>query len=363
MTTIWEHRIELVEPPKLSLVETLKSKLKIQSNETHKAINDFKIINNIEGSLLGWILRQPNLDLTSRDTEGYTDLEKARLMGKGDLVDLIENHIRSQRKDITLTPSRKFSLKERNEDGSPIIAFVKIDPGTYRKGDEREESSRNTVTLKKPFKIMSVPTTKRMWKEVVLLAQEKLKKSNKSVMELDPYPSKIKEDEQHPVVKIKDSEIIDWIKVLNELSKLNIETVQNKLKILFPGHSLGQQYRLPTSDEWEYVARVRGVSVGRYTHSFKHVDHYAWYNKNSGYSTQSVGLKKPILIKGNPIYDIFGNVFEVVQNTNETKPEPHYIYRGGSARYPKEYLPSGKYEEYPQNKSNHKGFRLVSDIP
>jgi formylglycine-generating enzyme required for sulfatase activity len=70
----------------------------------------------------------------------------------------------------------------------------------------------------------------------------------------------------------------------------------------------GRAYRLPTEAEWEYAGRSGGRDekfVG--TNDEAVLDHYAWYEKNSGEMTHRVGQKKANALG---IHDMSGNVQE-----------------------------------------------------
>ena len=71
-------------------------------------------------------------------------------------------------------------------------------------------------------------------------------------------------------------------------------------------------YRLPTEAEQEYLLRAGGKSSGEYHFGDKEEDlqHYAWYNKNSGARTHPVGELTPLVLEGQEFYDVHGNVWE-----------------------------------------------------
>jgi formylglycine-generating enzyme required for sulfatase activity len=69
----------------------------------------------------------------------------------------------------------------------------------------------------------------------------------------------------------------------------------------------GRPYRLPTEAEWEYAARAGTTGRYYFDGGENRLDDYAWYEANSDYETQDVGLKKP---NEWGLYDMLGNVWE-----------------------------------------------------
>jgi len=99
-------------------------------------------------------------------------------------------------------------------------------------------------------------------------------------------PSNLKKGNHYPV------ERVSWQDVQGFIRRLNART--------------GQEFRLPTEAEWEYASRA-GTSGERYGD----IDDIAWYDQNSGGSTQPVGRKAPNAFG---LYDMLGNVWEFVQD-------------------------------------------------
>jgi formylglycine-generating enzyme required for sulfatase activity len=77
--------------------------------------------------------------------------------------------------------------------------------------------------------------------------------------------------------------------------------------------------RLPTEAEWEYAARA-GTTGSRYGD----LDRIAWYNGNSGNTTQAVGQKQANAFG---LYDMLGNVWQWVADW-------HAGYPSGTQRDP-----------------------------
>lgn len=90
--------------------------------------------------------------------------------------------------------------------------------------------------------------------------------------------------------------------------------------------SENQEYRLPTSDEWEHACRA-GTATRFYTGDAESdLDRAGWYGDNSGDKTHPVGQKEPNAFG---LYDMHGNVCE----WTATAKGSHRVYRGGSWDY------------------------------
>jgi len=257
-------------------------------------------------------------------------------------------------------------VKERNVDGSPIVDFVRFEPGSFLMGDG---DNKVLTTITKPFEMLSTPTTQKAYKEVVGLLK---KQSAQKYKDLNAEPSHFK-GEQNPVEQVSYSDIELWNQGLNELSKSDDVKIQKALETLFPGHKKGNVYRLPTEAEWEYVARNAGLAEGNYSfgNSENGLSDHAWYSQNAGSKTHPVGEKKPVLYNGKPIYDLHGNVWVWIQDwygnniSGGTDPQgppsgSNRVLRGGGWSYAAQDLRSAaRYAFGPAYRNGAFGFRLV----
>lgn len=129
----------------------------------------------------------------------------------------------------------------------------------------------------------------------------------------------------------------------------------------------GKKYRLPTEAEWEYAC-TSGGKEQTYCGG-NDLDAVAWYEKNSGGGTHSVGQKKPNNLG---IYDMSGNVWEWVQDywgdypgirrQDPTGPKwsTNSVRRGGSWQYgPGQARAAWRSSGYTDDHALDIGFRLV----
>ncbi len=157
----------------------------------------------------------------------------------------------------------------------------KIKGGTFLMGDEDTGQFQATI---KDFWMDMYPVTQALYRQVT-----------------GKNPSRFEGDDR-PVESVSWFEAVDFCNRLSE--KMGLEPVYK-----MDGEEVEWQkdkngFRLPTEAEWEYACRA-GTTGERYGP----IDEIAWYNKNSGGSTQGVGQKKP---NGFGLYDMLGNVWEWV---------------------------------------------------
>ena len=123
-------------------------------------------------------------------------------------------------------------------------------------------------------------------------------------------------------------------------------------------------YRLPTEEEWEYVARAGSKTAWFFGNSQAHLEKYAWYTRNSEERTRPVGSLRP-----NPlgVFDIYGNIHELCDRgaSAEEEEEKDVLVplRGGCYRVTEKFLRSAMRERTaPEGWYVCNGFRVVKVI-
>jgi formylglycine-generating enzyme required for sulfatase activity len=134
---------------------------------------------------------------------------------------------------------------------------------------------------------------------------------------------------------------------------------------------MGDIYRLPTTDEWEFVVRGRGQlnDVYYFGHDVSRLRDYAWFYDNSDKESHPVAQKLPLVVDGNAFYDMLGNVWEIVEPWYQGQTVQdlirwyghHFIEtRGGSFFEPDRRMDSATIDFWGDGyKSKFTGFRLV----
>lgn len=226
------------------------------------------------------------------------------------------------------------------------MEFVEIQPGSFMMGkkivtaDYFADNPLHPVTLTRPYLIQTTPVTQAQW--LALMGNN---------------PSKHPDDLQKPVNTVSWNDAHSMIRVMNEKS----------------GLSEADAYRLPTEAEWEYAARAGSSGDFYFGQDVKELENHAWYDMNSRKQSHAVAQKRP-----NPwgLYDLYGNVWEWVQDINgdfplyaQTDPTgplkgPHRVERGGCSTLGSYACNSHRRGRCsPSKRSTFTGFRLVKSLP
>ena len=200
------------------------------------------------------------------------------------------------------------------------------------------EEAEHQVSISQPFYLGKYEVTQEQWV---------------AVMGTGSNPSIFK-GRTNPV------ENVSWDDVQVFIQKLNEKEGDNK-------------YRLPTEAEWEHAARAGSETKWFFGSDPNQLGKYAWFKDNSAGTTHPVGEKQP-----NPwgLYDIYGNVWEWVQDWYGEYPEGAMmdptgpasgsarIYRGGSWFNPANSCRSAyRGKRLPGYRRSHLGFRLAFSSP
>jgi hypothetical protein len=119
-------------------------------------------------------------------------------------------------------------------------------------------------------------------------------------------------------------------------------------------------YRLPTPQEWEFVARARSLTSRFFGNSERLLERYACCAVNSNDQTSPVGQFRP-----NPlgVFDIYGNVSEWCDAGPSPFDAPTRQQRGGGYRATPKFLRSAMApESSPEAWISEIGFRIVRTV-
>jgi len=155
------------------------------------------------------------------------------------------------------------------------MRFVNIPSGKFNIGGKKDGPQ---VTLSRPFQMGQYEVTQEQYQKV-----------------MGTNPSRFS-GPQHPVERVNWYDAVDFCRKLSELPE------EKKLAYV---------YRLPTQAEWEYAGRAGATTVFSFGDSDAELGKYAWYSKNSGFTTHPVGEKNPNVWG---LHDMHGNVQEWCQD-------------------------------------------------
>jgi|GEM_PF-2055548 len=190
-------------------------------------------------------------------------------------------------KDVTASTATSAAVNTLSADQKTFtnsfgMEFVQVPAGEFDMGSQTTEKDRfvwegpiHRVKISNGFYMGKYEVTQKQWRDV-----------------MGNNPSYFKGDEL-PVEGVSWNDVQEFIKKLNEKEGTD-------------------KYRIPSEAEWEYAARAGTTTRYFFGDDESKVGDYAWFDENSDRKTHPVGQKKP-----NPwgLYDIYGNVWEWVQDT------------------------------------------------
>ena len=228
------------------------------------------------------------------------------------------------------------------------MEFVYIKAGKYMMGSKEKsalpsEKPAHEVVIKNDFYIGKYEVTQEDWEKIMGYNPYKNERSN-------PYYKL--EGMAERITKPKNPATVSWNDAKDFIKKLNERDVNFK-------------YRLPTEEEWEYVARAGTDTIYFFGNDIKDLHLYAWYGEDfeSG-GTHTVGLKKP---NRWGLYDIYGNVWEWTENIYKNYSDKNFAdnkraVRGGSWHSSAGGWHSSYRKAYPPDyRGISIGFRLIME--
>ncbi len=265
--------------------------------------------------------------------------------------------------------------KERGEQGTyftqELIEFAQIEPGTFTM--EGKGGQKVPAEITNSFGIGRILVTQFQW-SVVMGENPSIFHSGSKTTLIDANGKKIKMQPDHPVENVSWDDVQSFLGRLNNLSLTDDPLIYRLVR----NHQSGTVYRLPTSAEWEFVAKNRGRHNDTYHFGKedKELIDYAWVSSNSLSRTHKVATRKPLEVDGEKIYDIHGNVEEWVQDRYSPEVNGGKDPLGGPKEIEERVTRGGGFtawefdaeisaREYntPDFKSAGLGFRLVAENP
>ena len=244
----------------------------------------------------------------------------------------------------------KKAEEDRLRAGSIKPEMVVMPAGSFMMGSKSAFLfSADKNPEEKPQHLVKIPSFLMGKTEVTQLQWKSVMGSN---------PSSFKEcGDNCPVENVSWNDAQEFIQKLNQLT--------------------GQNYRLPSEAEWEYVARAGTTTEWSFGNDEFQAGNYAWHAGNSVSQTHGVGQKMPNAFG---IYDMHGNVWEWVDDcwhetysgapiggsawTTGCGDKPRRVLRGGSWDNDPEFLRSAyRIKGYPGSRDFSNGFRLASALP
>lgn len=269
------------------------------------------------------LLHDPKLNLLLEDKRGLTFYDHALALGRTDLI----QYVHQMRPD--LVPATMPVVKRVHEK----MEFVRVQPGSFMMG-----KSQVPTSISKPFEFMSSPVTQKMFVQVMDRNPSKaLTGGELSVLKIGNEFNRLNPD--HPIENIGPSDAAKFVKRLNELSHDDAPILYE----IIEGHSKGAEYDLVTEAQFEYVLTKAQTRSGETIEElFRRKDHETlkkhfpllFSSRLTVQSTQPVKRAEPVMVDGQEVYDLLGNVAVWVRDnfdfTLKGGADPVYVTRGGT---------------------------------
>ena len=241
-----------------------------------------------------------------KETQLISYVSQKNIMTRVEVIARLKQEIETYQSNGGPIDNEDSDKKEREQDQAILesvingerILFHEIEPGSFMFGHREQK----LLTLDKPFQMARLVTTQLVWRKVVEAAHLKFPDQYN---DLKPVPTGAYFP-LGPVAKISHSQVGKWFDALNRLANVGDPLVSE----LMPGHKKGDTYRLPTDQEWDFVARDRGATPRVYFLK-DNIEEHAWVGSNSGRAVHAVATRKPLRLSGGDFYDMFGNVFQM----------------------------------------------------
>jgi formylglycine-generating enzyme required for sulfatase activity/DNA-binding response OmpR family regulator len=180
------------------------------------------------------------------------------------------------------TPGATGAAPARQLANSIGMSMVLIPAGEFQMGSPDSlheapsyEKPQHPVRVNKPFYLAVYPVTLEQYARV-----------------MEQPLSGFDGDPQQPVTMVSWEDAVQFCR---------------RLSALADEEAAGCVYRLPTEAEWEYACRAGGTGKWCFGDDESALEHYAWYEGNSGDTPHPVGRKRP---NAWGLHDMHGNVWE-----------------------------------------------------
>ena len=218
--------------------------------------------------------------------------------------------------DLDLTEFKKW-----------LLAWLSEVEATYQQRQDNALATTNTRTIvfhpiNSSFSLMETQMTQWQYARLQIAMGESrsFALNRTSLFDLGEFTPTIVSIEgvsvrmqpNHPENGVEWSVANKFVQKLNEMSLDPNPQTQAVLKSIITDHHLGDQFDLPSREEWAIIESMLPV-----TNKFE-ILRYAWLRENSGNTPHPVAEKEPRIINGHPFYDLEGNLRNCLSNAYAT---------------------------------------------